>query len=353
MKRKIALLLSLIFLCAATLTACGGDDPAETVPEGMRLCFAGDGYTFYAPERWDVTEAGGVPTASVSAVNGTNLTCVRIETDKTPSAYFAEGEDELRARLSDYTLLSAESTDTADLGGVAAIRRVYTATVNEKPYKFMQILCQKDGYVYLLTYTAENETSDGKTSLFEAHYEEAKAAIEAFSFEGTAKPPVTTAAPTVIDGMYEASDPAVSRYSLYAPLSWEKDLSTGITTVKKGNEAAVSLSYEVPEVDNIPDLWEARKQAYAKIYEDFAVVEDECEADPVEKPEDVKVFLGEIPAVRYVYTFTVNGEAYKAAEIVTIKGVYIYTLTYTAKADCYASHWEDLEAMLERFVFHR
>ena len=352
MKRKITLLLTLILLCAATLTACGGT-PQDPAPEGMQLCFAGNGYTFYAPEGWDVTTSGGVPTASVSAVNGTNLTCVRIETDKAASAYFAEGEDELSARLADYTLLPAEGSDTATLGGVTAIRRVYTATVNAKPYKFMQLLCQKDGHLYLLTYTAENDTADGKTSLFDTHLEEATAAIAAFTFEGSEKPPVTTAAPTVVDGMFEASDPAVSRYSLFAPLSWEKDLSTGITTVKKGNEAAVSLSYEVPEVDNIPDLWEARKAAYTKIYEGFAVVEAECEADPVEKIEDVKVFLGEVPAVRYVYTFTVNGEAYKAAEIVTIKGVYIYTLTYTAKADRYASHWEDFEAMQEHFVFHR
>lgn len=352
MKHKIALFLALLLLGTAVLTACGGD-PADPAPEGMQVCFSGNGYTFYAPEGWDVTMAGGVPTASVSAVNGTNLTCVRIETDKTAAAYFAEGEAELTARLSDYTLLPAEGSDTATLGGTSAIRRTYTATVGGKPYKFMQLLCQKDGYLYLLTYTAENDTKDGKTSLFDTHLEEATAAIAAFAFEGTEKPPVTTAPPTVIDGMFEASDPAISRYSLYAPLSWEKDLSTGITTVKKGNEAAVSLSYEVPEVDNIPDLWEARKQAYAAMYEDFAVIEAECEADPVEKLEDVTVFLGEVPAVRYVYTFTVNGTAYKAAEIVTIKGVYIYTLTYTAKADCYASHMEDFEAMQEHFVFHR
>ncbi len=350
MKHKIALFLALLLLGTVALTACGGD-PADPAPEGMQVCFSGDGYTFYAPERWDVTTSGGVPTASVSAVNGTNLTCVRIETDKAAAAYFAEGEAELTARLSDYALLDAEGSDTATLGGVSAIRRAYTATVNGTPYKFMQVLCQKDGYLYLLTYTAEHKTEDGKTSLFDTHLEEATAAIAAFSFEGTAKPPVTTAPPTIVDGMFEASDPAVSRYSLYAPLSWEKDLSTGITTVKKGNEAAVSLSYEVPEVDNIPDLWEARKQAYATMYENFAVVEAECEADPVEKIEDVTVFLGNVPAVRYVYTFTVNGTAYKAAEIVTIKGVYIYTLTYTAKADCYASHWEDLEAMQESFVF--
>lgn len=350
MKRKIALLLTLILLCAATLTACGGT-PQDPAPEGMQLCFAGNGYTFYAPEGWDVTTSGGVPTASVSAVNGTNLTCVRIETDKAASAYFAEGEDELSARLADYTLLPAEGSDTATLGGVSAVRCVYTATVNGKPYKFMQILCQKDGYVYLLTYTGEHTAENGKTSLFDTHLEEATAAIAAFEFEGTETPPVTTAEPTVVAGMYEASDPAVSRYRLYVPLSWEKDLSTGITTVKKGNEAALSLSYEVPEADNIPDLWEIRKQAYAQMYENFEVVEDECLADPVEKLEDVTVFLGEVPAVRYVYTFTVNGQAYKAAETVTIKGVYIYTMTYTAKADCYAAHMEDFEAMQEHFVF--
>ncbi len=351
MKRKIALLLTLLLLGSTLLTACGGKDPTDPLPEGMQLGFIGDGYTFYAPERWDVTTAGGIPTASVSAVNGTSLTCVRVVSDKTAAAYFADNEGELSSRLSDYTPLPAEGSDGTSLGGASAIRRIYTATVNRKPYKFMQVLCQRDGYLYLLTYTAENDTENGKTSLFDTHLEEAMAAIAAFSFEGTATPPVTEAPPAAADGMYEVSDPAVSRYRLYVPLSWEKDLSTGITTAKKGNEAAVSLSYEVPEVDNIPDLWEARKATYAEIYENFTVVTEECEADPVEKLEDVTVFLGEVPAVRYVYTFTVNGEAYKAAEIVTIKGVYIYTLTYTAKADCYATYWEDLTRIQERFVF--
>ena len=48
-------------------------DVDETVPEGMRLCFAGDGYTFYAPERWDVTEAGGVQQGTVKSAAGLGM----------------------------------------------------------------------------------------------------------------------------------------------------------------------------------------------------------------------------------------------------------------------------------------
>ncbi len=352
MKHKIALLLALLLLVTPVLTACGGNtDPGVTLPDGMQLGYAGDGYTFYAPVRWQVSEAGGVPTAMVSSVDRTSLTCVRIESDKSAAAYFSESEAELTARLFEYTLTN-EGSDSLTLGGVAAIRRVYTAKVEGTAYKFMQVLCQKDGYIYLLTYTAENTAKENETSKFDTHYEDATAAISAFAFSGTGKPPVTTAGPTeVLPGMYEASDPAVSRYSLYAPLSWTTVTATGITTVKKGEEAVLSVSYEVPREDNIPALWEARKTSYTAIYENFTVIEAECETAEVEKLEDVKVFFGEVPAVRYVYTYTVNGTAYKSAEILTIRGVYIYTMTYTAKADAYAAGMADFDAMRTSFVF--
>ena len=104
---KKILILLLLLATALSLASCGtglsGND--SDAPSGMKIAESGAGYTFYAPEDWTVETSTGVTMVYVSTTDHSNVTLVRIATDKTPAAYFAENAAALSSVLDGYTLL--------------------------------------------------------------------------------------------------------------------------------------------------------------------------------------------------------------------------------------------------------
>ena len=80
----------------------------------------------------------------------------------------------MRTRLH-YLEMVEEGTDLL-LGGQAAKRYIYTATMLDMNYRFMQVAAIKGGYVYLFTYTSTDD-------LYESHIEDVNNIIEHFSFK--------------------------------------------------------------------------------------------------------------------------------------------------------------------------
>lgn len=355
-KSLIALFLLLSMLC--TLTACGGGgyDPTLTVPEDMRIGLVKDGYTLFIPEEWTVETSTGIPMVYVSAVDHSNFTLVTVNGITDPIAYFENSVGELRTMLEDFVLIG-ENNNTL-FGGKAAISRTYSGKLGGTEYKFKQYLCTVDTTLYLLTYTASTEIPSGTVTYFD-RYEEAVDNVAAnFLFEGKGNEKAPEDKPVVKNeaGMILASDPDVSRYSLYVPEHYTVVLQNGTTSAVAG-DAVLTLSYEIPTERTIDEYWAAKRAVYEKLYSDFAMVDDEC-SPPAEKIEDVKLWLGGKQAVSYVYTYTRGGVAYKTEKRMTIEGVYVYTLTYTAKLSAdesgaipYDVHYTDLEATAEAFHF--
>lgn len=354
MKRIIASLLLLALLLS--LVACGGTPSSTALPEGMRLVTEEDGYTFYAPEDWTVDTSTGVPTAYVSAIDPSSITLVRVATDLSPIDYFTASLDSLAATLSDFALDEEASDDNTTLGGKGAIVRVYRGKVLDTPYAFKQYLCKVDGYLYLFTYTAMDTVPSGSKTYFERYEEKADAAAAALAFTGTKgetvskdEPPVTNA-----DGLVLISDPAISRYSLYVPATWQADLKNGTTSATREG-AMLSVTYEIPKEENIEAYWEAKNTAYASLYPGYTPLRDEWTA-PVENREEVTCWLGDRQAVRRAFTYTQAGVTYKTTRYLTVDGIYVYTLSYTAVftgdgSDAYTAYYPDFLAVAAAFSF--
>lgn len=354
MKRLTALLLLITLLLS--LVACSGSTPTAELPEGMRLVEEGDGYTFYAPEDWAVDTSTGVPTAYVSAVDPSSITLVRVATDLSPIDYFASSLPSLQKTISGFALDEDAADDNTTLGGKSAIVRVYRGKVLDTPYAFKQYLAKVDGYLYLFTYTAMDTVPSGSKTYFERYEEMADAAADALLFTGTKapgevgdKPPVTNA-----DGLVLISDPAISRYSLYVPATWQVDLKNGTTSATREG-AVLSVTYEIPKEENIEAYWEAKNEAYATLYPSYTPLRDEWTA-PVENREDVVSWLGDRQAVRRAFTFTRGGVTYKTTRYLTVDGIYVYTLSYTAAYtgdgnDTYTAYYPDFEATARAFSF--
>ena len=331
MKKLISFVLLLATLLS--LAACAGDTAGDGAPEGMQLVERGDGYTFFAPEEWVVDRSTGIPTAYVSAVDPTSITLTRVVDARTPAEYFAASEARLAATFADYTPLAEYTDDASLLGGRTASVRAFTGKLLGTAYTVKQVIARGGEHLYLLTYTAKGAPSDDDTA-FRRHEEDADAAFAAFLFAGSAEltgAPEATPPVTNEGGMVLVSDPAVSRYSLYAPAGWTPDLQNGTTSlVTEG--AFLSLSYEIPEEDTLLSYWDARSEAYKTLYPGYTLLTDECVPPAAaESAEDVKVWLGGRQAALYVFTFRQGGVEYKTEKRLTVMGVYVYTLTYTAR----------------------
>ena len=61
--------------------------------------------------------------------------------------------------------------------------------------------------------------------------------------------------------------------------------------------------------------------------------------------------LGGSPAKQYIYTASMSGTEYKFMQVVTIRSNEVYILTYTATAEKYDSHIEDVISMVDYFKF--
>ncbi len=123
-------------------------------------------------------------------------------------------------------------------------------------------------------------------------------------------------------GMKLVSDPEINKYySLYVPEGWVSDMTTGITSayVSAVDRSNVSVTYEVPKESSIAEYWENRVSQFNSIFDNFEIVES-----------GVNTKLGETDAARYTYKATYNGNEYQFIQLFAVKGVYLFTFTYTA-----------------------
>ncbi len=162
MKRLMLLLLAVsLFL----LASCGGkNEGEESMPKNTNR--AGNDavdYFFYYPDNWTVDRNDAMISirydaspsntferyASISVISFT-----LVDPQQVVNEYWEEYEDDLAETYSDYELLKSEETE---LGGVIAARKEYTGGLGGTTYNFVQVVCIRNGVVYLVTFTASRE----------------------------------------------------------------------------------------------------------------------------------------------------------------------------------------------------
>lgn len=151
-------------------------------------------------------------------------------------------------------------------------------------------------------------------------------------------------------------------YSLYVPEGWTVDMSTGVTTAYVSKEDRSNVSFmgfelsdaiinietpdaeggedeaessdngnEVPDINTIDEYWAYYSSEFEKTFSDMTY-----------EAEGENMLLSKIAAKKYVYTATVTGSEYKFMQIVAIKDGTVYILTYTARANVFDKHLEDV-----------
>ncbi len=145
-------------------------------------------------------------------------------------------------------------------------------------------------------------------------------------------------------GFKEISNDGVS-YNLYVPDEWISDISTGVTAayysnVDPSNISMIAFDLTANDTPTVEGYWEKYEPSLKTLFTDFEYV-----------GEPDKTTLDGVEATVYTYTGTMTDVQYKIMQVVAIRNAQVYIFTYTASADKYDSHFEDVWAILGYFDF--
>ena len=222
MKKTIALFF-IALLPLLLFASCGKEDDGE-VPYGMKLASdtAVVDYSLFVPEDWEIVTAAGMTMAQVSFADSTNVVVTHHSNSTYPEysdpkeildeyyqdyivklakmfdpAENASAEEADEAAESDSSNRSDSPEDPAGESGssfvlvetpsyitlkkgddnVAALRFVYTATLDGAEIQQMMVLSYEDAYFYNITFTTTPSFYDNNVKTFET-------ILENFRFKG-------------------------------------------------------------------------------------------------------------------------------------------------------------------------
>jgi hypothetical protein len=358
--------LATVLLLALALVSCGESD----VPAGMKLISDGDrdGFLLYVPEEYTADRDTGVPTAHRSELDPTSISGYLVTSDAAdiPSYYAAE-QAKLAAALDGYTPTEGYPQKKTVAGKESYI---YEASFKRGEgdeavnYRMMQVLIPRgetpsDGIV-ILTYVGKTDETVTGTVGYTDNMEQFERVLQVFAFpktegELTEKEPITEGAP---DGMQLGSDPDASNYYLYLPLSFQVDMTTGISSAHlPSDRTSISVTYTYPELLTVAEYEAARLASFAEFYETVERV-DLAEGDAYHRSLTVDGH----PAYRYDYIGTRDGLTYRFCEVHILKRSGsrqgLYTVFFASPAAngadataCFDSHSSTLDAILAAFSF--
>jgi len=158
-RRLAAAMIAILLLSACILTGCGKND--DGAPAGMKLASTEIvDYSFYVPEDWIVDLSTGAVSAYVSEHDMTNVSMMAWNLEDVYMelpAWWEEYQSDFNLVFDEFEILSEENTI---LGETAAMKYIYTASLAETQYKFMQVAAIRRGMVYLFTYTTVPDNFD-------------------------------------------------------------------------------------------------------------------------------------------------------------------------------------------------
>ncbi len=176
MKRYVSVIL--LLLTILTLASCGADADLS-VPDGMvEISNDNVNYDLYVPDDWTPETSTGVVTAkySDSILVNVSMMAVTAPAEVSNAAdYWAQFEDDFAATITDFEII--EENAAVLLDGHEASRYVYKGTIaGSVSTQYQQLICVKEGVIYIFTYTAAPEK-------YEEYLPDVEQMLERFSFK--------------------------------------------------------------------------------------------------------------------------------------------------------------------------
>lgn len=352
MKRLLFALITL--LSVVCLASCANDG----APEGMQLVndSADEGYCFYVPEEWVVTNTGNIKAAYVSNLDTTSVSFTEMSpaqfkkaADVSDEAYFFESYfEDMKSEFpegTEFTLV--EDNCNFGLGDARpdrAKKYTYKYIYNGHEFGFMQIFLMHGGRFYIFTYSALLEEKTEDKTHYDYFLEKLTTVIDNFRF--TEKKPSDSAPKEYErdgDGYILVSDKSLCGFQLYLPDSYSVDYSSAIVSATKTDGTNVTMTKVTAAGVYTNQYWKTRKEELSKIVGELTEIKE-----PVYSGAE---FGNAKDAAVFEYTYVYGGEKYHVLQYLAIKGFNGYVFTFTAKDTLYAQSVGEIEKAIEKVTF--
>lgn len=370
--KKICALILIIALTVASVFALSSCSDNSDIPDGMQLVFGGEaeGYYFYAPEEWTVSNTGEIKSAYASRVDSTSVSLAEvypiannIGVDAETyffNLYFNDSLSEFPESMKPTVTLSGEPTVFGKEGATAdkAVKYTYNYKYLDNTFGFMQILMKEGDRYFVFTFCALLEVRTDNKTYYDYYLEKLQKVIEEFRFvEITAEKEKTEYAKDA-DGFLLISEKKLAGFDLYVPESFVPDYSSAIISATHADGSNVTVSEATGTGEN-PNQYVMRRfkelegVTGSRISCENAVYDENGEITDL-KHETVE-FGNATAAYAYEYKFTYNGSAYQVYQVLVIDGFALsykgYVFTYTAKEANYSLHIDEINAIIQKVKF--
>ena len=332
MIKKIFAALLAVLMCFAVV-GCSGDGDA---PDGMQISsLEGEPFKLYVPDAWTVNTQSGISCAYYSALDNITVSARYF----TPADSSLTLDDYITGVCVDYSntleLFNLVSNSPAVLGGADAKVLVYTAKHEGKDFTFRQVITRHGGDFVFLTFYCPTELYEDNSAQFDS-------IVSAFVLcEKSADTGDCVTDKKTPAGMKIASADHIE-YRLYVPTSWVCNSQTVKSEAyypESGRPNVTVTSYSPDSDMTAQQYFELCETEYRQTLSGYAFI---CQAD--------RTVAGK-SSVSYTYTVSYGGTTVKIMQTVLVYSGLVYSITYTALADSFDGHMDDVNSILDSFTF--
>lgn len=332
------LLLLTVALCFAS---CSAED--MDAPDGMTSATVkGEPFTLYVPETWADNTVSGISSAHYQANKNISVSA-RYTTPKdgeTLDAYLDTSAASMSAEYSATLFELTEGKTDTKLGDKAAKKNAYKLKIGETTFVAFQVTVLHEGlFISLYGSCPEDQYENRK-----ADYDSIRTNFKLGKLsEETVSDLVDKNTP---DGMKIASSKK-AEYVFYVPKAWKCNPESGNTyayLAETGTPNVTVSAYAPEESVATADLY--FQGIESKLKEEFG-----AENYVRETESGVQGKVAGTTSHSYTYRITVDGVEVKLRQTIFAHNTYVYSVTYTARADSFDTHLGDVDMMLANFKF--
>lgn len=332
LKRMTAMLL-LLTMCICAVS-CGKKD--DGIPDGMKLASAeGEPFRMYVPSSWTLNTNSGISGACLYYTTEiiSAFATARFETLTEEIDLISYTNKRSQAYLNTVEQFHLISCNDAVLSGENARQMDYTATINGQAMTCREIIAfYKGDAVSLHLYASTERYNNVIESLTQIQENFVLCDKQIRNDAVTDK--------KTPDGMKIASDDDIE-YRLYVPQTWICDSESGKSEAYVAEDRSnVTVSSYAPAVSmSVSDYFAMSEKSYKESLSGYTLQGQEARQ------------VAERSATSYTYTAQYDGVVYRIRQTIFAYNEIIYSITYTAKDDCFEAHLADADWILDSFRF--